>query len=247
MLLDNAEKCELVSITELPNKVWTIESQAYSSAFSLVQEIKDCAKTPLKIVQEILPTLSDSKNVLADNLWFHYSSEMFLSEYQISDISFDIENRRIDFCWLRNGNFWNIVKLPNNSSRNRMRKFFILNESASVEIGNTNNENIIVSKLGVFLFGDNALRSFLNNLATNNVSQVKNALSIISDFISRVVRSEHIQIEQYFDKYFNSDDNFLHNDLWAIVDKSIFFEIMKNFEIKKVDFNKYYSRSGTAW
>lgn len=247
LLLDDATNFNLVSISDIPDKVWTIESQAYSSAFSLVQEIKDCMKTPLNIVQEILPRSSEEKEVLADNLWNHFSSEMFSQEFQVSEISFNLENREINFCWQRNETNWNIVKTLNNSSRNRARKFFILRDDADVKINNENDENFIVSKIGIFLFGDNDLRKFLNKIINENIPQKNNALTIISDFICRVVRGEDVHISQYFDRFFESDDNFLHDELWKFVDKSTFISIINNLRIKKVDFNKYYNRSRYYW
>lgn len=247
MLLDNAEECNLVSISEIPDEICTIESQAYSSAFSLVQEVKDCPKTPLKIVQELLPELSDVQEILADNLWYHFSAEMFLQEFQVSALSFDIKNRKINFGWKRHGKYWNTIRLNNNSSRSRVRNFFVLREDASVNVNNVNGEMFIVSKLGIFLFGDNDLRTYLNEIISKKGPQIKNVLSILSDFICRVVRSEQIQTVQYFDKFFDSDDNYLHEGLWGFVDKDRFSSIMKNIEVKKVDFNKYYNRSGYYW
>lgn len=245
VMVDDGKTCSLTTINDMPENIWTIESQAYSSAVNLIQEIRDCKKTPLGIIKELITdSLDKVDRVYADNYFYHYISELFLQSFQVKDIRVDVEARRIEFCWQKKGCYWNCI-IPSNYVRyNRsLLRFYIQREDVDVNVENLDNDSIIKSRVGTFILKGNPLAKFLNDLIAQKNENTQNAVEIITEYIGKSFLPNKTFKENDFNNFFNSDENFMNKELWSIVDRNELLSVLSQVNSVCVDFNKFYRNS----
>lgn len=241
MLVDDGDSYKMESINGLPDKIWTMENHAYSSAVSLVQEIHDCAKTPLGITKELMP---DGKitvdKVYTGDYFNNYLSALFLKTFQVNEIKVDASLRKIEFCWQKNGNFWYQLEL--NSSRHHVGgvKLFI-QKSDEITVEAEGNNIGIKSNLGLFLLSNNKLNELLCNLFEKNDERSNAAIQTIGQFTISILERWTKYEEKELDRFFSSDENYLRGEIWDVIGpKDKFVDIIKDLSFKTIDFSKFY-------
>ena len=241
MLVDDGYSYKMESINGLPEKIWTMENHAYSSAVSLVQEIHDCAKTPLGITKELMPDGKITVDKVYTGEYFNnYLSELFLQTYQVNEIKVDSSLRKLEFCWQKNGKFWYQIEL--NSGRHHMRevKLFI---QKSEEIVVKAEEGIIgiKSNLGFFLLSNNELNKLLCNLFEIDDERSNAAIQTLGQFTISILGRWTKFEEKELDKFFNSDENYLRGEIWDVIGpQAKFIDKIKDLSFKTIDFSKFY-------
>lgn len=107
LMIDDGNECKIMNLSELSDEVWTIESLAYSSAIQLVQDIKDCRKSPAQLISEIGADDGVSTGLIyTNNNLTHYVSNLFLERYQVKSILVFPETRKIELCWKKGIDNW---------------------------------------------------------------------------------------------------------------------------------------------
>ena len=240
ILVDDGDEYKRTSINNLSDDIWTMENHAYSSAVSLVQEIHNCSKTPLAITKELMPEGKvNVDKVYTEHFFDHYLNQLFLNVYQVKEINVDTSLRKIEFCWEKKGDYWYCLDLTSSRRYKSTRLFIQKNDSLMT---NVETETIAVrSDLGYFLLKNNKLCNTLCGLYESSDERKSLALQIMGAFTTYLLERYTTFDEDEINKFFNSDENNLRNELWDIVGpKDKFLTILKELNYQKVDFSKYY-------
>ncbi len=247
-LIDNGNELHLTSLAKLPQKIWTIESTAFSSAVRLVQEIRNCKKTAFGITQE----LSDESDKQIQHVYSmnssttHRTTDLFLKRYEISKIRIDKNSREIRFCWTPTQNQWIVLSLVRPSRRlyyeSRLSNFYIMRKNSNIELQEGQDEQIVISQYGYFLLAGNPLCDYMEELASSQKEGDRFAANIVCGFILNIVHRNKGYDEEYFDKYFQNDENFMGKDLWKYVDENKLKNIFEILNLRKIDFYKFYTQ-----
>ena len=241
MLIDNGEDYKKLSLNQLPNSIWTMENHAYSSAVSMVQEIHDCAKTPLGITKELMPNGKiNVEQVYTEDYFTHYLNELFLKTYQVKEIDIDSSLRKIEFCWERGGDYWNCIEI--NSGRHSLGSIrLFVQKSDQLKINAEQDEIAIKSNVGYFLLANNCLCEKINRLVNSDDEKASTVINILSELAVTLIGRIGKFDEKEIDKFFNSANNSLRDEIWNLIgSKNDFYEMLKRLSFKKVDFSKYY-------
>lgn len=238
-LVDTGEKYINQSIRDFGEEIWTIESKAYSSAERLVQEIKNCDKTALSLFQSLDTSFSCNKrNVLSETSARKHTIDIFLKEYEVSEIQVFENNRRFEFCWRKGNKRW---KLINGDSPYTYRSFpnmYVIKNQSDVKT-NIENYDIVVSRYGLFFISNHPLRNFLLSvLNDDNINKI-HAIEIIVGYIYSLNKRRIKHTDENFRKYFDSNENFFKEDIWKYLDKDTLNNAL-NQNLSFLDFRKYY-------
>lgn len=244
-LLDADSKYDKVSLNELGDRVWTIESYAFNSAMMLSQEISNCATTAYGILYQLGARFSDEiKCVYSDTLNAHYTSELFLGKYEISKIIVDKESRKIEFKWEPKQGRWH------NLSLNRMSRYYggfsgvyIMCKDASIECNVSEEVHFIKSKIGLLILNGSPIADFLENLLTNTDDERYTICAeIICILILKKLFNMNINIDGVLNSFNEQDINPLGRDFDNYVNRNDLKEILRNENFNVIDFGKYYIR-----
>lgn len=241
MLVDDGKEWKLTSINQLPDRIWTIESQAHSSAFNLVQEIKDCKKTPFALTTELHnKQYIDVDLVLAETQGENYIKALFCKNYQIKEIRFDYDSREFLFCWEKDADPWLVVNTYRRSRGYRADCVFIQKTNADVVFCAKNDENFVVSNNNMFLIGKNSITDYLNKLSLLSETDGQVAFRTVVTCVSFYLTRNTSDLDKYIENFFSSDENYLKKEIWNYIDKQELIDALAGTEIHKVDFEKYY-------
>lgn len=244
-LLDADNKYERVSLNELGDDVWTIESYAFNSAMRLSQEISNCSSTAFGILSQLGAKFSDEvKRVYSDTLNSHYTSELFLERYEVSKISVDDKNRKIEFKWALRNNRWHDLTL------NRMSRHYggtsgvyIKNKEAIVDCNVDRNIHFIKSKIGLLILSDNPIADYMNELLANTDDErYRISVEIICALILRKLSNRNINIDDVLNNFREHEINHLGQEFYEYVDEEKLKTILKQEDFNVIDFSKYYTR-----
>lgn len=240
-LVDTGEKYINQSIRDFGEEIWTIESNAYSSAEKLVQEIKNCDKTALSLFQSLDSSFNNNKrNIFSETSAKKHTIDIFLKEYEVSEIQVFENNRRFEFCWNKGNARWKLIKGDSPYIYRSFPNMYIIRNLSDVKI-NINNYDIIVSRYGLFFISDHPLRNFLLSVLDNTDINKIHAVEIIAGYIYYLNNKRNKHTDENFKKYFNSNENFFRDDIWEYLDKDTLNNAL-NSSLSFLDFRKYYSQ-----
>lgn len=240
-LVDSGSEYSKKSIRDFGDEIWTIESNAYAAAEKLLQEINGCSETALTLFKRIDPTFNQMDRKVYSNMEYSkYATDIFLCKYEVDEIAVYNESRRIELQWKKQQNRWLRVFGSTDYRRYSSRYFYFPEQPASIKMTNVEDYDIIVSKYGMFCISDHPLFSFIVGLLhSNNIDSI-NRVSVIIGYILYLKSERRPHSDNDFRNYFNSNDNFLGDEMWNGLDKTKLQEYLQK-PIRILDFTVYYS------
>lgn len=247
ILIENNNIRTLKSINEIKSlkHFWTIDCASYSSADSLIKEVKSSNTSALSLLQTIFGT-SDSKiehidNLLCNNRYDKIIDRVIGENFQVSSIKIIPEQRRLDLKWsLTSEKKWyEIILSDEDYPTQKSSKCFVQLEE--IEIEESISQIAINSANALFILKNSELNKYIVNLIdklSNGSQEDSIALSktvglINSFFYYKNLDKSKIEelIESRFEKNKNRD---LNTIVWNRIDKD---ELVAT--ILKTDFIKY--------
>jgi hypothetical protein len=237
--VDNGNKCEVMSLSELPESIWTFESQTYSSAICLAAELSQNDQSPQGVIETLKHDSTMKRTILVDEMCRTHTSELFLSDYQADRIECDTDNRSILVHWHKGLKNWITVQLSEGSHYAKGERLFVQMQGTNVEFSPEGDENIFVTKAGFFLRNTTPIAKFLEDLSHNKNELQHLLLSVLASFVADCI-SKNGYDKKDFDSFFNKDNYYYNHDILEKADKDGFEHALKSTTFRKVDFNMFY-------
>lgn len=239
-LVDTGDKYINKSISDFGEEIWTIESKAYSAAERLIQEIKNCDKTALSLFQSLDTEFkSNNRTVFSETSARRHTMDLFFKKYEVVDICISTNSRRIELCWHKGNARWEKIMGDSTYSYHSFPNMFLPKDLSNIK-QNTNNCDIVVSRYGMFFVSNHPLCELLLSMLKNNTPNRVHASGIITGYIHSLNRKRERYSEKNFKKFFDSNENYLGNDIWNCVDRSSLKEAFNSSNLSFLDFNIYY-------
>lgn len=246
VLIENDNKRELLSIDKLSsiNHYWTIDCVSYSSADSLIKEVKSSNTSALSLLQTIFGK-DDSKTDHIDYLLCNNQSdenlERLLGEkFQVNSIKIIPEQRRLDLKWsLSSDKIWEEIKITGDEFSREDSKCYI--QLLDFEIDESINQTAINSSNALFILKNSELNSYLVKVIeqlSDKTQENKLVLSKVVELIKSFFYHKDLsktKIEEYIESRFQRNNNRdIEKIVWSKIDKE---ELVST--ILKTKFIKY--------
>lgn len=202
--VDDGKVIKLISIDDLPDKISTLDSRAFTSAVSLLKDVNKTDKTAVGLLSELDRTTVASDTILMSDAMASCIYDLFLDNFELEAIHADERIRRIRFSWKRASGVWKHVHIP--QGRSSFHLFILLKEEEVVMYG-MNDSKSIISDNCVFLTTKSPLLSFYQNIINKGISE--DALEIVSSLVCQIYEEREIPDEQTIDRFLKSDGNYL--------------------------------------
>lgn len=242
IIIDNGKESKTYSFSTLPAELWTIESQAYSHAVKMIQDIQRCSASPLNITSE-LQGISNSgamRNVYADCHYSSYVTNLFVKSYQIQEILIYPEHRRLEIKWSHGRDKWHVIQNPRYEwNTSDYTPIFVQYPNADIDITNQDEATVLCTSLGLILLKGCMFNSYFNELLFRKDPAYSVSIEILSRFFIRFMRG-HVKKEEFIDRFFDSDQNTLGDDIWKYLDKEKIQQCISEPVLKKIDFSVFY-------
>ena len=252
ILIENNDKRELKSINELKkiNHFWTIDCASYSSADSLIKEVKSSNISALSLLKSIFGD-SDSNITHIDNLLCNNQSDKNIDKligenFQVNSIKIIPSQRRLDLKWsLTDEKIWEEINLIDDEPhRGQASKCFI--QLSDFDIDESINQTAINSLNALFILKNSALNTYLVKIIkqlSDKTQEDKIALAKIVSLLNSFFYYKNLdksKIEELIESRFQRNNNRdLDKIVWSRIDKD---ELITT--ILKTDFIKY---DTTVW
>lgn len=100
--MDKREFCSLNSLVS-KGHFWTIESEAFAAANSLLKEIKSTDKSAVSLLKTLYgeeeAELGNIDVLLCKQRYYNLIDDLILSKFEISKININEKQRRLDLYW----------------------------------------------------------------------------------------------------------------------------------------------------
>lgn len=237
-IVDDGLHTQLFSLSNLPTSICTLDSVAYSSAVTLLKDVPSVDKTPLGLLNELDKSSNRGDQYLQDTLMSNVTKDLFIEMYGIKDISIDIKLRRIKFTWEKENHSWKKITIQN-GRYSHYHIFYCIDET-NTKINGLEDNNMILSGSKLFVCPGTSLHNFMKRLLIE-LKINDDAISILSTYIFEF--SNRFK-EDSFDKFFDSEENYLRNELWMLgFSKDEFREAIKTTPFKVINNQKFYHRT----
>ena len=234
--IDDGKVLKLISIVDLPEKITTLDSRAFTAAVSLLKDINKTDKTALGLLTDLEKSSSETDTILMSDVMASCNYDLFLEEYEVESVHADESTRRIKFTWKRNSGIWKHVHLQLGRGSNHL---FILLKNNEIEVEGMDDKRSIVSGNCVFLINDSPLLTFLRDLILNkNISG--DALEIVSNLVGQIIFDREVQDEQTIDRYMKSEANYLKKAIYDYFTLDQLKEALKGCKDTVLNIKKYY-------
>ena len=234
--VDDGKEIKLISIEDLPAKISTLDSQAFTSAVSLLKDVNKADKTALGLLSELEGSTSVSDTILMSDAMARCNYDLFLDEYEVEMIHANESIRRIKFSWKRCSGIWKHIQLL--QGRSSYHIFILLNDD-EFSIDGINDKKSIVSDNCVFLTNDSPLLSFLRNLIlTKNISE--EALEIVSNLVCQIFFDRENPDDQTIERFMKSDGNYLKKAIYDYFSIEELKDALKGSKDTVLNIKKYY-------
>lgn len=257
ILIEKNTKRELISINKLKelNHFWSIDCASYSSADSLIKEVKSSNTSALSLLNTIFGS-EDSKTEHIDYLLCNQRSDKIISKiiresFQVDCIMLIPEQRRLDLRMsLISDKIWEEIILtedefsyPGDTKRCFVQiKDFDLDESISQIAIDSSNALYILrnSQLNLYLV---SLIEKLTDKSQEDIIALSETVSLLNNFfyyknLDKTKISEII--ESRFQRKNNRD---IEKIVWSRVDKQELISIIMNTNFIKYDTTIWYRRN----
>ncbi len=243
---------------------WTIQSEAFNSANSLIKEIKSANKSVISLFSLLYGDeksfIKDHDIVLCKNRFPKLLDEVLLSNFQISEISLVTEQRRLDLKWeLISKNSWIILKDNDyNDYMIRKRSFkggqkslvYIIQKDGNVKINNADKKyDAIHSSYGTIIPLGSKLSDYLIktlnkfDLSKDQEYRVAYSLCIFFEIVLSCHITEKKELENLIEKHFEkSDDYEFYEFVFRKISENELIEICLEGNFNIYDPTKWYRK-----
>lgn len=241
-LVDKDNKYYHLSLKELGDEVWTIDSYAFNSAMHLSQELTNCQVTALNILDNLDSRYGlQGKNVLSVIDSTHYTYDLFTDKYEISAINIDNINRKIEYRWSLKCERWYKIDLDDYYYENAIRKVFVAKNLSNNNFAESIESHYIKSKFGLLILPGSQFCSYLCSLIEqdNNIP-LRCAETICSNFVRAVSDNDVFSLDSFF-RFLEDDIPIDLQDFYEFVDKDRLKDILQNEKIEILSLDKFYN------
>ena len=237
--IDNGETCEVMSIAELPNELYTEESQAYSSAINLAAGLKENDISPQKIIDTFKKdTKDEKKTVFVDQYFRFHIDELFLNFFQADIIEVNKEARSISVHWRKGIDNWYIIKSDNISRYTFNNRFFIQKTESEVVFPSDGTVNVYVTNMGYFIKNTTPIAKYIESIILSKTDLSQRLASVLVAHVEACIKYNGYN-ENEFDRFF-SKDNYYARDFLDKIDMADFRQALIETKFEKVDFGVFY-------
>lgn len=238
-ITDDGEKMRVSSISELPAEIYTLDSVAYKSAISLLKDVPSSNKTPLCLLRELDSSSKFGDIYLQDYMMANTLKDLFVGKYDVSSVWADIPHRRIKLCWIKASGLWKRVVVSRGGWQQKY--FFVPLQEKGIAMNGVDNNNLITCERNTFLLPGTSVGDFLKNISEyQNVDEV---FPVLCGFIFELIEQNVSDKVRAFGRYFDSDDNYLKQNLWDHgFLKDDFLNAIKQTEFHHLSVQNYYHR-----
>lgn len=220
LLVENMDKREFCSLNSLVLKghFWTIESEAFAAANSLLKEIKSTDKSAVSLLKTLYgeeeAELGNIDVLLCKQRYYNLIDDLILSKFEISKININEKQRRLDLYWslMSKEKKWHVASTM--QDRHSSRRYNMMFIQTSTEDMFEGPYDAIKSSYGLIIPKCSALSTFFNNMLCQiNVNDeddnviFDNVARFISDMFTKYRQGVNYnwkkQIERAFDREAN--------------------------------------------
>lgn len=246
LMIDDGQECKILNLSELSDEVWTIESQAYTSAIQLVQDVKNCKKSPSLLIKEIGLNENDNPGLIyTNNNLAHYVGNLFLDRYQVNAIHVYHDTRKIELCWKKGVDnwYWTSTKGHFQYSHLFVNRIFV-QKNSEFKYKKIGSESIIVAGNNIFILEDSPLNEYMTKLFARTDEGAKSILEVVASYIANFLDNLISYYDEDYDVYLDDYDR----DSWDSADREKFRQIVKSITDKDVvDYARYYKNPNAAF
>jgi len=249
ILIEENGARKLVTLNQLKEvkHFWTLDCASYTSANSLIKEVKSSNVSSLVLLNTIIGEDSSIEHI--DYLLCNKSDKLFENivqkHFQVDHLKIIREQRRLDLRWsVKTDVKWEEIEIYTDN-RNGGGKFYI--QILPVELEGLSGEIAINTDIGRFLLDGSELHEFMINLKNSlgDSSEDMHTLSVIAELI-----------DSYFDVYESMDvkevEDFIalraernerdNERMWDKVDKQALLRIMVKLSFDQFDTMVWHNR-----
>lgn len=234
--IDNGNKIRIVSINEVPDRVCTLDSIAFSSAVSLLKDMKTVEKTAYGLLSELEGKQLDSDPILLHNALAECNYDLFLDDFEVVSILADESVRRIKFTWQRKTGKWKHLHF----SRGRLYShMFILLDDDGIGVEGMGDKTSIASGKCIFFVKDSPILRFFRKLVVE-LKVDEDVLDILSDLVWQIIMERITMDENAIDRFLRSDDNYMKDSLFNCFTIEELKDALKGCYDETLNMKKYY-------
>lgn len=258
LLIEEQETRKLVSVADLQESksFWSIECTSYSSADSLMREVKTANVSALKLLEMIFGVdkaqISHIDKLLSRKVFEPTLDRIIESKFQVSNFYLVPEQRRLDIKWtLVDSDIWNLVPM-NKEERQRRR---ITNGRVFIQVGDLEvqpaiAETAIASQTGLYILKGSKLHSYIKSLIEtlrdkDEMFVLGQATSLLCSFFDISYLPE--KLDAYIDSIIERNNLRYSYDIWDIVDRSALKAVILETNYAKYDTTIWDRRSFDAF
>lgn len=208
-IVENGSSRKLLSIDEMPDKLYTIENRGFNSACDLLTEVKDSGKTAINILKSVKPEYDiDNGDVLDYNAKSQFINSMFFDNYEISELKIDPENRSLHLRWEKGCNKWMLLELPRQRNANSFRRILVPLKKEAMTFNNDRHYLGVSSSFGFILLPDNSLWEWLVSKYDETLGddiRENRAMYAIAQYINSVASISKYRGEDGIRRFFDSE------------------------------------------
>lgn len=235
--IDDGNKIQIVSINSIPDRICTIDSRAFSSAVSLLKDMKAVDLTAHGLISKLEGKELEPEPILLHNSLANCNYDLFLEDFEVVSIVADESVRRIKFIWQRKTNKWKHVSISRGRSSSHL---FILLNDTDINVMGMEDKVAIASGNCIFLVKTSPLLLFFKRLI-NELKVDDDVLDILSDLVWQIFMDRASKDEQAIDRYLKSEENYLKNALFNQFSQEELKNALKGFNETTLNINKYYN------
>lgn len=257
VLIEKNTNREIISINELKelNHFWSIDCASYSSADSLIKEVKSSNTSALALLKTIFGN-EDSNTDHIDILLCNQQSDKIIDKiirdnFQVSSIKLVPEQRRLDLQWsLIKEKIWEEIIFADDDFthlRSNSTRCFI--QLRDFETNNSINQIAINSSNALFILKNSELNSYLIKLIDklSNKSQEDNialsqTVSLLNSFFY-YKEFDKTKVEELIQSRFHRKNNLdIEHIVWSRIDKEELITTILKTNFIKYDTTIWYRR-----
>lgn len=235
--VDDGDTCKVYSLRNLPDEIWTENSQIYSSAINLAAELTKSDISPQKIIASINnESINEKRVVFADYLFRNHVDDLFLDLFQVDKIEIADIGKRISMHWKKKADNWLKIRIYN--SRYYSSRLFIQKASSQVIFPKDKDFNVYVTNIGFFVSKSTPIAAYLENILNGKNDYSQRLVSVLASHVETCIINNSFD-DNEFERFLNKD-TYYGGDVLEKIDKSAFRDALKNTLFKKVDFDILY-------
>ncbi|REA60670.1 ATP-binding protein [Dyadobacter luteus] len=257
VLIEKNTNREVISVNELKelNHFWSIDCASYSSADSLIKEVKSSNTSALSLLNTIFEN-EDSNTEHIDYLLCNQQSDKIIDNiitenFQVDTIKLIPEQRRLDLRWsLIKEKIWEeIIPLEEeyNGGRNNYNRCLV--QLRDIEIDKSISQIAINSSNALFILRNSELNTYLvkliNELSDKSQEDrfaLSQTVSIINSFFYYKELNKG-KIEEFIQSRFQRRNNRdIENIVWNRIDKEELITVILKTNFIKYDTTIWYRR-----